>query len=124
MNLRIPNIPFFYLVYRAWSHWCALSGSKHLQFLLDKNLLQPVNSGVLDGVYAQSFPVKKPDPNSKEVGDSMLLTVPMARSIAETLQVPELTVELERAIWQVSTSLKEAQEAEARKSQEANKKEQ
>lgn len=48
----IPNLPFFYLVYRAWSHWRALSGSKHIQHLLNKNLISPTPSPILDELYA------------------------------------------------------------------------
>ncbi|UKZ60270.1 uncharacterized protein TrAtP1_001552 [Trichoderma atroviride] len=36
----IPNIPFFYLVYRAWSHWRAINGGKHVQWLIQNKLIQ------------------------------------------------------------------------------------
>jgi hypothetical protein len=69
---RIPNIPFFYLVYRAWSHWrgefghpviglCLLtvilawSGSKHLIHLLDLNLINPHAFPELESFYATRF---------------------------------------------------------------------
>lgn len=68
-NLRIPNIPFFYLAYRAWSHWrgesetlmvgahiltmiIAWSGSKHLIHLLDLNLINPHAFPELEIFYA------------------------------------------------------------------------
>lgn len=68
-DLRVPNVPFFYLVYRAWSHWrgksdfpsvdnCLLtviiawSGSKHLIHLLDLNLISPHAFPELENFYA------------------------------------------------------------------------
>jgi hypothetical protein len=35
----------------AFSHWRALSGAKHLEFISDKNLILPVKSVALDAVY-------------------------------------------------------------------------
>lgn len=32
----VPNIPGFYLCYRAWCHYNALMGTKHLQYLVNK----------------------------------------------------------------------------------------
>lgn len=115
----IPNIPFFYLVYRAFSHWHALTGSKHLRFLFQKDLLLPVDSPILNQVYSQfarSNPLNgKSGVNSEGGSDRMLLTDSAARQIAKSLAIPELVVELERAVWQVSTSIAEAEVAEARK---------
>jgi len=47
----VPNLPFFYLVFRAWSHWKAWSGSRHIEFLLDKRLLKPMESEPLRTAY-------------------------------------------------------------------------
>jgi hypothetical protein len=49
----IPNLPFFYLAYRAFSHWRALEGAKHLSFLAKNGLFQPVESAALDAVYGR-----------------------------------------------------------------------
>lgn len=122
----IPNIPFFYLVYRAFSHWHALSGSKHLQFLFHKNLLMPVDSPIANEVYAQASVPKasagKAGPGSKEGSELMLLTVSSARRLGTNLAIPELVVELERAVLQVSTSLENARREKARDSAAANEK--
>ena len=48
---RIPNLPFFYLVFRAYSHWRALSGSKHLSHMLSSGVMQLVPSSTLDSLY-------------------------------------------------------------------------
>lgn len=117
---RIPNLPFFYLVYRAWSHWRALSGSQHLNFLLDKKLITPSPSPMLDGLYAAeevlgsaktSGTATTPTVEGAEdvVGEepeTMLLQQYNSSLIAKALDIPELTVELERAIWQVDTAIK------------------
>lgn len=111
----IPNIPFFYLLFRAWSHWRALSGSRHIQFLLKKNLINPIDSKILNEIYAE--PVRRNDAwikTSKETDDMMLLTKTTSREIANQLAVPELAVELERAVWQVWTALEKKRETDAR----------
>ncbi|GAB1316726.1 Mitochondrial K+-H+ exchange-related-domain-containing protein [Madurella fahalii] len=131
----IPNIPFFYLVYRAWSHWRALSGGKHIQFLLKNNLLALTPSPVVDEVYArqnQPLPstpkpttdsdgiyVENPRPSStlgpdNSDGETMLLSQANGRKMTQALDLPQLEVELERAIWQVETAvMKRSTEAAA-----------
>ncbi|KAK3398820.1 mitochondrial K+-H+ exchange-related-domain-containing protein [Sordaria brevicollis] len=145
----VPNLPFFYLCYRAWSHHRALSGGKHLSFLLQhpSRLLSYRPSPILDEIYStQKFPlpftpqpttgpeaetVKHPDPakvveamngHSKDTGgvnmghvleegevmedgEVMLLSQENGRRMVQLLEVPELEVELERAIWQVETAV-------------------
>jgi len=34
MVLPLPNIPFFWVLFRAYSHWRALQGSERLQLLV------------------------------------------------------------------------------------------
>ncbi|KAI6716570.1 hypothetical protein JHW43_000829 [Diplocarpon mali] len=117
----VPNIPFFYLVYRAWSHWRALSGSKHIEFLLDKNLIRVTPSKILDDLYAQgNLPCdaaceKSPEKlstktNDEDVDEKMVLQKSNRHNIAEALEIPELDIELDRAVWQVEKALMEKQE--------------
>ncbi len=119
----MPNLPFFYLVYRAWSHWRALAGGKHIQFLLQNRLLNLTPSPLLDAVYAQraNQPLAPPaEPNIRPIEDqtdakpsgppnptedAMLLSQASGKEIAEGLGIPQLGVELERAIWQVETAI-------------------
>ena len=112
---RIPNLPFFYLVYRAWSHWRAFSGSKHIQFLLENKLIQPTPSKTLSELYASTNTKSVQDNAAENEGsetseskdeEAMVLTKASAKIIADTLEVPELEVELDRAIWQVETALR------------------
>ncbi|KAK0627818.1 mitochondrial K+-H+ exchange-related-domain-containing protein [Immersiella caudata] len=130
----IPNLPFFYLCYRAWSHYRALAGGKHIQFLLQKNLLTLTPSPIVDAVYAnQKQPLASTpqlttttkagpdsedfkifDPSNTEVpnpdGETMLLSQANGIKMTQALDLPQLEVELERAIWQVETAVKKSNE--------------
>lgn len=136
---RIPNLPFFYLVYRAWSHWRARSGGEHIQFLLKHNLLTYTPSPIVDNVYAaQEHPLPStPEPTTKieEIvvaplpqipkaalpeGETMLLSQANGKIMTQALDLPQLEVELERAIWQVETAIKKQNEELAAKSRAAS----
>ncbi|KAI5299171.1 hypothetical protein KEM55_002492 [Ascosphaera atra] len=150
----IPNIPFFYLAYRAWSHWRALEGSKHLAFLLDNKLVAPNSHAALERLYHDNHTVvtgrekekgmpfgdedeeeavtttkiRTPAEEEHEPGLSkeeraagaaaaarasaggkeaylqdraILLRSSDGRKIADVLDAPELTGEIERAVYQV-----------------------
>jgi len=133
----VPNIPFFYLIYRAWSHWRALSGSRHIQFLLEKNLVIPKASTVLDNLYSAGDAKAIPDPkddkpdmdasttsdNPSDMGhtrEALVLNASGAKSIAEVLELPELEGELERAIWQVTNSLETKEKLQKQKDNAAS----
>lgn len=121
---RIPNLPFFYLVYRAWSHWRALAGGKHIQFLLKNHLLIHKPSPILDEVYATQPPPlpstpdstatpgepKNTNPNmpddAQPAGEMMLLSQANGKKMTQALALPQLEVEIERAIWQVEQAIK------------------
>ncbi|KAL2865335.1 mitochondrial K+-H+ exchange-related family protein [Aspergillus lucknowensis] len=113
----IPNIPFFYLVYRGWSHWRALNGSKHLQFLVENNLLNPVSYPGLVELYAKRVsstleetdaedPVSEMVEDVEKSDDKILLRIRDAKKLATILDAPGLALEAERAIIQVSEHLK------------------
>ncbi|KAH6717204.1 mitochondrial K+-H+ exchange-related-domain-containing protein [Leptodontidium sp. MPI-SDFR-AT-0119] len=117
----VPNLPFFYLVFRAWSHWRALSGAKHVEFLLDNKLVKATPSKILDDLYSNG---KQPfDPalakgtaksstakDGVDVEERMVLHKSNGKRIAEALKIPELDVELDRAVWQVEKALREKHE--------------
>lgn len=123
-TFSIPNIPFFYLVYRAWSHWRALAGSKHIQFLLSKGLVAPNPSPILDILYSPGImkamrpsvtlgsntpkPADSSTPllENKHLDEVMLLGEGDSARIAKALGMPELHAELDRAIWQVESERK------------------
>ncbi|KGQ08262.1 hypothetical protein BBAD15_g6422 [Beauveria bassiana D1-5] len=110
----IPNLPFFYLVYRAFSNWRAIAGGNHVQWLIENKLLVPSPSKALDLVYAQSpaAVAKVKDPEAKE---EVLLTHTQIRTCTDALGIPELETELDRAVWQIEEELKK----EDQKQQEA-----
>jgi len=120
----VPNIPFFYLLYRAFSHWKALSGAKHLEYLIEKDLLHPKPSTELDSVYrrgarkpvvdyekiASEAEVKWKDAKDAKPGeatpkDSLLIQEDDAKEIASAINVPSLALETERACRQVADQL-------------------
>ncbi|EGY18853.1 hypothetical protein HYQ45_011273 [Verticillium longisporum] len=119
----IPNLPFFYLVYRAWSHWRALAGSNHLRFLVKNKLLDLSPSKKLDQVYTPLLPAAPIKPskaaNGDKVGESnevagekVILSQKDGKKIVDVLDLPELEVEMERAIWQIERAKKAEQEAQ------------
>ncbi|KAH6996296.1 mitochondrial K+-H+ exchange-related-domain-containing protein [Ilyonectria sp. MPI-CAGE-AT-0026] len=107
----IPNLPFFYLLYRAWSHWRAIAGGKHIQWLLEKKLVKPAPSKILDELYATHAATPK-EPQNKE---QTLLTQKEVQTFSSQLDIPALEIELERAIWQVEQSLKDPNQEETPK---------
>ncbi|KAH8725645.1 mitochondrial K+-H+ exchange-related-domain-containing protein [Phaeosphaeriaceae sp. PMI808] len=124
----VPNLPFFYVLYRAYSHWKALSGSKYLEFLLKNNLTTPTPSPELDEVYTAGlmYPTRQlsraaPKPTEEqadkvagvvhqqtnnETEDVMVLQRWNGKLIAEQFQLPDMEVEIERAVEQVENSIK------------------
>ncbi|KAH4800931.1 hypothetical protein HBI26_236380 [Parastagonospora nodorum] len=128
----IPNLPFFYVLYRAYSHWTALNGSKFLEHLLKHNLPTPKASWALDEVYTAGlmYPTRQlsraaPNPTEQqaeevaavvhkqtnnETKDVMVLQRWNGKLIAEQFDLPDMEVEIERAVEQVETSIKGKEE--------------
>ncbi|KAJ5940954.1 hypothetical protein N7516_001122 [Penicillium verrucosum] len=115
----VPNIPFFYLAYRGWSHWRALNGSRHLEFLVEKNLLNPISLPELEQLYvkraSQTLERTTTETSYSEVAedieqseDRVLLKMSDAKKLATILDAPELALEAERAIIQVNEQLEAA----------------
>ncbi|KAI0913699.1 mitochondrial K+-H+ exchange-related-domain-containing protein [Ustulina deusta] len=119
----IPNLPFFYLAYRAWSHYRALAGGKHLQWLLSNNFFTLSPSKTLDTIFSHHLSSSnlpgessRPDPyqsdKSPPAQERLLLTQESSRKLSQALEVPELEVELERAIWQVENAIRKQEQSE------------
>ncbi|KIW02200.1 uncharacterized protein PV09_06356 [Verruconis gallopava] len=128
----IPNIPGFYLLFRAWSHWKALRGAQHLEFLVKNNLLIPSPSTAMDEVYTaglmyptrqMSRVARRPTREQGEavaeiiktqtnggVEDVMLLQKWNGKLLAEEFKLPAMEVEIERAVEQVEQSIKAKEE--------------
>lgn len=114
----LPNLPFFYLCYRAYSHWRALGGSRHLQKLLDGNLISLQPDPVLDVVYQagllnkakggflQPASVTNDQQESLEI---MLLENWNAKLIGRAVQCAELDGEMDRALKQITGDIEKQQ---------------
>ena len=124
---RIPNIPFFYLCYRAYSHYRALYGGKLLSHILTTNKLKITDSPVMDELYAAGLlhphrdaarSVEKPTTEQVEQvaqiveaqtqggeKDVMVLQKWNGKLIAERFGLPEMEVEIERAVEQVEKAI-------------------
>ncbi|KAM3439449.1 hypothetical protein MY4824_002724 [Beauveria thailandica] len=105
----IPNLPFFYLVYRAFSNWRAIAGGKHVQWLIENKLLVPSPSKALDLVYAQS-PAAVAQIKDPEAKEEILLTHTQIRTCTDALGIPELETELDRAVWQIEEEWKKEEQ--------------
>lgn len=120
----IPNIPFFYLCFRAYSHYKAWFGGKFLEHLDKQGIIRPEACARLEevcaaGVLHPDLPrgqdpptikleeiesVKKDlNSHSEEV---MLLRPWSGRVLAEHYAVPEMQVEIERTVDQVEAAIK------------------
>ncbi|PFH60879.1 hypothetical protein XA68_10192 [Ophiocordyceps unilateralis] len=107
----IPNLPFFYLVYRAWSHWRAIAGGRHVQWLLDTKLLHSAPSAKLSQLYTSDDCGQSSFRKQEADEETMLLTQKQVRGFCDALAVPALEVELERAVWQVHKALEKSRSA-------------
>jgi hypothetical protein len=102
-----------------------LSGSKHVEFLLDKKLITPQPSKILDELYSSGkmrfdarSAASKTSENSEDTpagGETMVLHKSDGKRIAQALEIPELDVELDRAVWQVEKALKAEKELKQEK---------
>ena len=133
IDISIPNIPGFYLLFRAWSHWRALYGAKHLDFLVKQNLIDPKPSYLLDKCYTAGLEARNPNsgwsgksPDPKIIVDAdivdaklflkeqmmgqkhefILLDQHSGQMISSAFEVPQMCVEVERAVEQVEKVLK------------------
>jgi hypothetical protein len=87
----IPNLPGFYLLFRAWSHWKALEGAKHLSYLVEDNHLSLQDNIRLNKLFLE---------HEKSSGTASL-TGNEIDDLAEELEASEMASELHRAFKQV-----------------------
>ena len=105
-----------------------MEGSKHLEFLLNKDLLNIQASPILEKLYSEG---KKPfnpttDSSQRTTSDSpdteetMVLHKAQGKDVAEILEIPELYIELDRAVWQVEKALQEEKDLKKTKADSEN----
>jgi hypothetical protein len=106
-----------------------LNGSKHLEHLVEKNLLNPISFPALEQLYAKRASraldsAKIDTPHSEVVEeieqseDRILLKMSDAKKLATILEAPELALEAERAIIQVREQLEAAKAKNAEQNDE------
>ncbi|SPO20959.1 uncharacterized protein UTRI_00436 [Ustilago trichophora] len=114
----VPNLPFFYLVYRAWSHWKAYKSSQYLSTLIGQDRVHPTESKELDAIFAQKSPPadstvpqalgeKAAEPAPAE-DERMLLLQHHIPMLMDKMEFPEwVKADLRRARLQVVNSIAE-----------------
>ncbi|GAM88527.1 hypothetical protein ANO11243_065600 [Dothideomycetidae sp. 11243] len=123
----VPNVPFFYLAFRAWSHYKALYGAQYLAVLLEGKHVVPKPNEELDRLYASgsgAIAVRRAGKRSfdaEKEKEFMLLDPEMGRTIAEKLSLPAIQVEIERAVDQVKADLEKAANEEKEKAANQDK---
>ena len=128
----VPNIPFFYLCFRAYSHFRALYGGRLLEHLVRKGLVTTTDSQQMDELYAAGLlhPNREgsrgaPRPSEDVIQtvagiveaqtnggkeDVMMLQRWNGKLIAEDFHLPEMEIEIERAVEQVEQAIKQKDE--------------
>ena len=106
----------------------ALKGSDHLEHILNNRLFQPISTKVIEDLYEEEAP-DTPDftfvtASQVEEGslprEKLILTAQSDITVSKALEVPELSGEIERAVWQIENQFKKEQkedEAAAAQSQ-------
>ncbi|KAI4201568.1 MAG: hypothetical protein LQ350_003183 [Teloschistes chrysophthalmus] len=118
----IPNLPFFYLVFRAWSHW---KGRQLVRLTTSSNLDLAYAFGRMDASMKEiASEVKGALEGSSNIApgvepameaERMLLTQSSGRIIADVVEVPELEEHIQRAVKQVEKALRGKKELQEEK---------
>ncbi|KAJ7134839.1 mitochondrial K+-H+ exchange-related-domain-containing protein [Mycena epipterygia] len=62
----VPNLPFFFCAWRAWSHYQALRGARHVDALLQAGKIVPEGDQALDAAYAVPTATAKADASTQD----------------------------------------------------------
>jgi len=136
---RVPNLPFFYLCFRAYSHYRALYGGKLLEHLMGRNVVKAESSKTLDAMYTAGLlhgsrqgSREAPTPTEEETEQVKKLVAAQSQEgaeevmvlqrwngklLAEAFHLPEMEVEIERAVEQVESALEKAKKEREEKKQ-------
>ncbi|KAH6885109.1 mitochondrial K+-H+ exchange-related-domain-containing protein [Coprinopsis sp. MPI-PUGE-AT-0042] len=88
----IPNLPFFFCVWRSWSHYKAWRSSQYLQALLDQGRIVPEAREELDSVYENHPPSSSSSPSaapSSSINSTSTLTEASPSSSTAAAPTPE-----------------------------------
>ncbi|KAJ5578275.1 uncharacterized protein N7459_007239 [Penicillium hispanicum] len=114
-------IPVYVEEEMSLSRLVSLNGSRHLEFLVENGLLNPISLPELERLYAKrashaldNTPIDAPPAeiieDMEQSDDRILLKMSDAKKLASILDAPELALEAERAIVQVGEQLQAKQE--------------
>ncbi|EIN13022.1 hypothetical protein PUNSTDRAFT_98047 [Punctularia strigosozonata HHB-11173 SS5] len=67
----IPNLPFFYCVWRSWSHYRAYKASEYLQSLIEEGVISPEPNPELESIYASHQPLRDADSDASSTPDQV-----------------------------------------------------
>ncbi|KAK1222343.1 hypothetical protein PQX77_014821 [Marasmius sp. AFHP31] len=96
----IPNLPFFFCVWRSWSHYRAYRASQYLSTLVENKAIVPEPCDTLDAVYTTT-----PDPElllAREAVPAVVSSFDLSKSA---------TKDIYRAIEQANTRFEKAKTA-------------
>ncbi|KAI9512394.1 mitochondrial K+-H+ exchange-related-domain-containing protein [Russula earlei] len=115
----IPNLPFFFCVWRSWSHYRAYKASDYLQSLLQRGAIVPHHDANLDGIYAKYAPSNTSHDKAESISGSgkteermredkrVLLRRDAVPHILELYALPESAAsDIYRAVEQVCARLR------------------
>lgn len=126
----VPNLPFFYLLWRAWSHWRAYQSSKYLSELIKQGRLVPTPSKDLDQIIAsdattplpprpkqtktpdhkETASLTEPDTSKIDYNQYLLLNTDKIKNLVKTFNLDhQLSIELTRARQQTIKSIERGQ---------------
>ncbi|PWN49828.1 hypothetical protein IE53DRAFT_374924 [Violaceomyces palustris] len=111
----IPNLPFFYLVFRAYSHWKAYKSSAYLAVLLQQKRIKPTPSPEIDSIFKadtnhsiQAENVKRDANQESEVEAELILQKSQIEAMIKRLELQDWArTDLNRARMQVERSIQE-----------------
>lgn len=105
-----------------------MKGSDHLEFILEHRLFRPISTKKIEGLY-ESISPDSPDFNFVTAAQLQEKSIPEERiilpadchaEVSKVLDVPELSNEVERAVWQVHEAERKGKEKQ-QQSNEAGK---
>ncbi|QRW00669.1 potassium/hydrogen exchange-like protein [Ceratobasidium sp. AG-Ba] len=103
----VPNLPFFFCVWRGWTHWKAHKASAYLLELIENDAVQNTPSKELDVIYSESAPRPPPGKpatpktsNSPDADPAVTQLIPKPTvTIPRILKAYDLPKEAERSFF-------------------------
>ncbi|KAH8114328.1 mitochondrial K+-H+ exchange-related-domain-containing protein [Phellopilus nigrolimitatus] len=110
----IPNLPFFFCVWRSWHHYKAFKASSYLEALLKRGLIEPESNIGLDRIYEKYRPASDssttlPLGSRSNVEGRILLSKEAVPKIVSFFELPPIAeADLYRALDQTGKRLRKA----------------